>query len=230
MSSVIDGLIGFIDLLFKLSSSIGLPYYGVAIILFTILIKILLYPLTYKQTASMRKMMELSPAIADIQKKYASDKVKANQKIMELYAKEKANPYMGCLPLLIQMPILWAFYRALMVFPYGNEASAWFLGFNLTVTYGFTMDFHLLLPILSGLTTYFMSKTTSSKNVASQPESAQQTQKIMLIFMPFFLAYITASVPSGLGIYIITMNIVSALQTLYINNHLEKQKNKVKNA
>jgi YidC/Oxa1 family membrane protein insertase len=221
----------FYRFLFKLSSSVGLPYYGVAIILFTILIKILLYPLTYKQTASMRKMMELSPAIAEIQKKYASDKVKANQKIMELYAKEKANPYMGCLPLLIQMPILWAFYRALMVFPYGNEASAWFLGFNLTVTYGFTMDFHILLPVLSGITTYLMSKITSSTNsTASQPESAQQTQKIMLIFMPFFLAYITASVPSGFGIYIITMNIVSALQTLYINKHLEKQKKKVKNA
>nr|WP_052298689.1 YidC/Oxa1 family membrane protein insertase [Syntrophobotulus glycolicus] len=217
-------MINFLDILFNLTSLVGLPYYGVAIILFTIIIKIILFPLTYKQTASMRKMMELTPMITDIQKKYAKDKVKANQKVMELYAKEKANPYMGCLPLLIQMPILWAFYKALMIFPYGNEASAMFLGFNLTVKYGFTPDYHLILPIAAGLSTYLMSKTTSSSTVsASQPESAKQTQKIMLIVMPFFLAYITASVPSGLGIYIITMNIVSAIQTLYINNHLEKQ-------
>jgi YidC/Oxa1 family membrane protein insertase len=137
VNTVVQGMTTFLEWLFSLSSMIGLPYYGVAIILFTVIIKILLYPLTWKQMSSMRKMTELQPKMKELQKKYGNDKQKLNQKVMELYSKEQVNPYAGCLPIVIQLPILWAFYRTLYSFPYGNDASVWFLGFDITKSYGF---------------------------------------------------------------------------------------------
>lgn len=229
MSTVVQGMTTFLEWLFNLSSMIGLPYYGMAIILFTVIIKVLMYPLTWKQMTSMRKMTALQPKMKEIQKKYGKDKQKMNQKVMELYSKEKVSPYAGCLPILVQLPILWAFYRTLFQFPYGNDASVWFLGYNITVAYGLGLNYHLLLPLLAGATTYLMTKVSMATNPTSSkgsaPAGAEQTQKFMLIFMPFFLAYIVATVPSGLGIYILTMNVVSILQTIYINKKIAKEMN-----
>lgn len=234
MGAVVQAMTEFLQWLFNISSSVGLPYYGVAIILFTIIIKILLYPLTWKQTVSMRKMSELQPKMQELQKKYASNKEKLNQKMVELYSEEKVNPYAGCLPLLVQLPILWAFYRALYDFPYAQDASVWFLGYNITVSYGLSFDFHLVLPILAAASTYLMTKIStatapkSSSKAGTSQASIEQTQKMMLVIMPFFMAYIVATLPSGLGIYIVTMNIVSMLQTVYINKRIERQKEAAK--
>jgi len=239
VSTLVQGMTLILEWLFNLSSTIGLPYWGVAIILFTVIIKLLLYPLTVKQIVSMRKITELQPKVRDIQKKYGYDKQKMNQKIMELYSKEKANPYSGCLPLLVQIPILYIFYRSLfeLTARASNDPSFHFLGFNITETYGLTLDYHLLLPIVAGVTTYLMTKVSMANspkpemnpmnnkknNVAA---SAEQTQKIMLYIMPLFMAYIVISLPSGLGIYIVTMNIVSILQTIYIYKVLFKREEK----
>jgi len=225
VNAVVHYMTTFLEWLFYISSMIGLPYWGMAIVLFTIIIKMILYPLTRKQMVSMRRISELQPKMQALQKKYAHDRQKLNQKIMELYSDENVSPYAGCLPILIQLPILWVFYRTLYVFPYGNDASVWFLGFNITVAYGFTFSYHLILPLVAGVTTFFMTKVsmmmsqktsgTNSKD-NKMAATAEQTQKIMLIFMPFFVAYIVATLPSGLGIYIVTMNIMSFLQSLYI--------------
>jgi len=230
VSIIVDGMTTFLEWLFNLSSMIGLPYYGMAIVLFTIIIKVLMYPLTWKQTVSMRKMTELQPKMKELQKKYGSDKQKLNQKVMELYSKEQVSPYAGCLPIIIQLPILWAFYRTLYNFPYGNDSSVWFLGFDITKAYGFELSYHLILPIIAAATTYLMTKvSTATKPTAqSTPSGAEQSQKFMLIFMPFFLAYIVVTVPSGLGIYIITMNIMSILQTVYINKKISAEKEEAK--
>lgn len=237
MSTVVQGMTTFLEWLFSLSSMVGLPYYGVAIILFTIIIKILLYPLTWKQMKSMRKMSELQPKMKEIQKKYGNDKQKMNQKVMEMYSKEQVNPYAGCLPIVIQLPILWAFYQTLFKMPEnlnlnGTESSVQFLGFNIMATYGFALSYTLILPIVAAATTYLMTKvsTATSANNGSTPAAAEQTQKMMMIFMPFFMAYIVATLPSGLGIYIITMNVMSILQTIYINKKLAAEKEKVKAA
>lgn len=226
MSAVVDGMTTFLQWLFELSSMIGLPYYGVAIIIFTIIIKILLYPLTWKQMTSMRKMAELGPKMKELQKKYGKDKQKLQQKTMEMYSKEQVNPYAGCLPILVQLPIFFALYRTLLAFPYGTDASAYFLGFNLTVAYGLGLSYHLILPLAAGASTYLMTKismASNPKNAGSTP-GTEQTMKFMLIFMPIFLAYIVATVPSGLGLYIITMNGMSILQTIYINKKIQRQK------
>jgi YidC/Oxa1 family membrane protein insertase len=237
VSTVVQGMTTFLEWLFNLSSLIGLPYYGMAIVLFTVLIKILLYPLTWKQMTSMRKMTALQPKMKELQKKYGNDKQKLNQKVMELYSKEQVNPYAGCLPILIQLPILWAFYRTLFQLPttlglQGNEPSVWFLGYNITVAYGFPLSYHLLLPLLAGASTYLMTKvsTATNPNAGSAPSGAEQTQKFMLLFMPLFLAYIVGTLPSGLGLYIVTMNIMSIFQTIYINKKLSSEKAKAKAA
>ncbi|RNC28953.1 MAG: Membrane protein insertase YidC [Candidatus Dichloromethanomonas elyunquensis] len=233
MNTVVQGMTFFLEWLFSFSSMIGLPYYGVAIILFTIIIKILLYPLTWKQMISMRKMSELQPKMKELQKQYSHDKQKLNQKIMELYNKEQVNPYTGCLPVVIQLPILWAFYRMLYQFPQtlglqGSEPSVWFLGFNIMKAYGLTLSYHLILPIFAAVTTYLMTKVSTPTNPSSgsAPSSTEQTQKFMVMFMPFFLAYIVVTLPSGLGFYIVTMNVMSVLQTIYINRKLKADKEK----
>ena len=114
------------------------------------------------------------------------------------------------------------------------------LGFDITKAYGFSLDYHLLLPIIAAATTYIMTKvstaTNPSMNAAKDakpgtPQApAQQTQKFMFVVMPFFMAYIVATLPSGLGIYIITMNVVSMLQTVYINKKLAAEKQKAEAA
>ena len=232
MSTVVQGMTTFLQWLFEISSMIGLPYYGVAIIIFTIIIKILLYPLTWKQMTSMRKIAELGPKMKELQKKYGKDKQKLQQKTMELYSKEQVNPYAGCLPILLQLPVFFALYKTLLAFPYGTDLSSSFLGFNLTIAYGLNFSYHLILPIVAGVSTYFMTKVSMAstpKNTAA-PAGAEQTQKFMLIFMPIFLAYIVATVPSGLGLYIITMNGMSILQTIYINKKIIRDKESLQEA
>lgn len=213
-----QGMSYLLNILFNLCSAIGLPNYGVAIILLTILIKTIIYPLTYKQMASMRKMMDLQPKIKSIQEKYKNNKEKANAKVMELYKDNKVNPLGGCLPLLVQMPIFIALYSTLLYYPYGPDPTVHtFLYFDLTKSYGFALSYHLIMPVLAAASTYLQTKLTN-------PNSTDPTQKTMLYIMPLFFAYISATVPSGLALYWVTMNVVSILQQLYINHKLGKIK------
>lgn len=217
MDIFVNGMTQLLNFLFNISSAVGLPYYGVAIILLTMLIKTIIFPLTYKQMASMRKTVELQPKIKEIQQKYKNDKEKGNAKVMELYKEYNVNPMGGCLPILIQLPIFWALYATLLNFNYGASVSAsakWFLGFDLTVVYGFALTYHILLPLFAAATTYLQTKLTSP-NATTDP-----TQKTMLYIMPVFFAYISATVPSGLALYWVTMNIVSIFQQLFINKRL----------
>ena len=220
MSFIVDGMTSLLNILYNFSASVGFPNYGVAIILLTILIETLIYPLTYKQMASMRKTIDLQPKIKAIQEKHKDDKEKANAGVMELYKEHKVNPMGGCLPIVVQLPIFWALYSTLRNFPYGGSAAAthWFLGFDLTKIYGFTSPSHLLFPIFAALTTYLQTKVTN-------PNTSDPTQKTMLYLMPMFFAYISATVPSGLALYWVTMNVVSIFQQLYINRKLASARN-----
>lgn len=97
MNIIVEGMTYLLNILYQLSAAVGFPNYGVAIILLTILIKTIIYPLTYKQMASMRKTVDLQPKIKEIQVKYKNDKEKANAAVMELYKEHKVNP-MGGVP------------------------------------------------------------------------------------------------------------------------------------
>ncbi|WP_407306040.1 YidC/Oxa1 family membrane protein insertase [Desulfosporosinus sp. SB140] len=220
MNIIVQWMTYLLNILYNLSSAVGLPNYGVAIILLTILIKTIIYPLTYKQMASMRKTVDLQPKIKAIQAKHKNDKEKANAEVMELYKEHKVNPMGGCLPIVVQLPIFWGLYSTLRNFPYGASAASahWFLGFDLTKIYGFSPTYHIILPLFAAATTYFQTKVTNP-NASTDP-----TQKTMLYIMPLFFAYISATVPSGLALYWVTMNCVSILQQLYINRRLSNQK------
>ena len=112
LHSVLSGL-------YFLTEQLGFGSYGLAIILLTVIIKIILYPLTIKQLKSMKAMQKIQPELKKLQEKYKDKPQIMQQKLMQLYQKEGVNPMAGCLPLLIQMPILMAMYYTLFNFDYG---------------------------------------------------------------------------------------------------------------
>lgn len=200
-----DGLVGFLkgslDVLYHSTSFLGYENYGLAIILLTIIVKIILFPLTYKQMVSMKKMADLSPKIKELQAKHKSQPEKANAAMMELYKEHKVNPFSGCLPLIIQMPIFLGLYNALLK---PLPANSVFLGLNLNDKN------YIILALLAAGTTYLQSKLSGTN--PNDP-----TFKTMLYIMPLFLGYISYTVPAGLGLYWVTMNVMSILQQLVIN-------------
>lgn len=221
MNIIVEWMTALLKWLYSLTAVIGIPSYGIAIILLTILIKSIIYPLTWKQMASMRKTVDLQPKLQAIQKKYKDDPQTMNAKVMELYKENNVNPAGGCLPLVIQLPIFWALYSTLFHFNnyISDPSQTHFLWFNLT-----QKDPYYILAVLAAATSFFQTKVTSPSTAMSGNDAAASTQKTMLYVMPFFMGYITTTVPSGLGLYWVVMNIVSVLQQLYINRKLDKQK------
>lgn len=175
--------------------------YGISIILSTIIVRLLLYPLTVSQNKNMVAMRKLQPELDALQKKYGDNKEEYQKKTMELYQENKINPLGGCLPMLIQLPILWAFFRVLQNLPLG-EASE-FLG----VWVLSEPDKLFILPLLAAATTYLQSKMTVTDS----------SQKSMLIMMPIMIGIFSLNFPSGLVLYWITSNVFSIAQQAWLN-------------
>lgn len=218
MNIIVQWMTDLLKWLYNLTSLVGIANYGLAIILLTIIIKSLIFPLTWKQMKSMRKTVDIQPKVKELQKKYKNEPQKLNAEMMELYKTNNVNPAGGCLPILVQLPIFWALYSAL--FNFGNyiadPSQAYFLWFNLTAK-----DPYYILAVLAAATTFLQTKLTSATNPAA---ATDPTQKTMLYIMPVFMGYISTTVPSGLALYWVTMNIVSVLQQIYINRRLEREK------
>ena len=208
----------FLDFFYRL-----IPNYGVAIILLTVLIKILFFPLTQKSFESTSKMSMLSPKIEEIKKKYQGKPEKLNQEMMALYRKEGVNPVGGCLPLVLQMPIFFALFELLnnafdlrgapFIAPWIGDLSAP----ESLLPFGFT------LPLLNWdelrILPFVMLGTTLLQSRISQNPGATQTQmKMMMYAMPIFFFFILYSMPSGLVIYWTMQNVLSIAQQLYIND------------
>ncbi len=187
--------------------------YGWSIVIFTIIVKILLLPLTLKQSQSMKKMQELNPKLKEIQKKYAKDKQKMNEKTMELYKKENVNPAGGCLPLLIQFPVLIALFQVLRepqkyVFTpevYATVEKSFFWLKDLG-----SPDSLYILPVLAAATTYYQSKMMNNAN-AQNP-----TQNTMTIVMPLMIGWFALKFPSGLALYWVLSNLFQIVQQYFI--------------
>lgn len=194
--------------------------YGYAIIAFTLITKILLLPINMKQTHSTKRMNEIQPKMKALQEKYKGDKNKLNEKLMELYKEEKYNPASGCLPALIQLPIVIALFNVLkypVKFVFGNENAYaevakgfwWMTNISLPETKATLLmvgTFAIpILAIVSGVTTYIQMKMVS-------PNSTDPTQKSMTNMMPIMFAFITYTVPAGLAIYWIFGNIFTIVQ------------------
>lgn len=175
--------------------------YGVAIILLTLAIRGAMYPLTVKQVRSMAVMKELQPRMKQLQEKYKDNPQEYQKRMMELYREKKANPLGGCLPLLVQLPFLWALFTVLREFPEDFPVSPFFLGMDLSAP-----DPYYILPILSGLTTYFqMNMTMTDPN-----------QRAMMMIMPVVIAWISITFPAGLVLYWVVSNLFSIGQQYVI--------------
>jgi YidC/Oxa1 family membrane protein insertase len=192
--------------MYGLTASLGIPNYGLAIIFMTIAIKVVLFPLTQKQLKSMRGMQEIQPKLKYIQEKYKDDPQTMQVKVMEMYKENGVNPFGGCLPLLIQMPIFIAFYQSLLNFNFKVAEHASFLWIpNIG-----DKDPFFLLAVLAALTTYLQQRVT-------MVDITDTTQKTMLYIMPLFMAWIAATMPAGLPLYWVVFNILGILQQLYVN-------------
>ena len=190
--------------------------WGVAIVILSLLIYLLLYPLTLKQMRSMKKMQALQPAIEELRKTYKDNPQKLNTEIMKLYREYKVNPFSGCLPLLLQMPIFFALYQVLIrsvalkgaKFLWIKDLSSPDRLFTLPASIPFLGNEINLLPILMTIGMFIQQKFSMGATSAS---SAEQ-QKLMLILFPLMFGFIFYHMPSGLVLY---WFINSALMLLY---------------
>ena len=197
-----DSFIAFLQAIltvfYNISGYIGFANYGVAIILMTIVIKILLYPLTVKQIKSMKAMQDLQPKMKELQEKFKDKPEKLQQELAALYKNSGVNPLAGCLPLLAQMPILMGIFFAIRDYSYIGDPTFFWLS-NLSVA-----DHIYVLPILSAVTTYIQQKQTMNDD---NPQT-----KMMMYFMPIFIGYISINFPSGLVLYWVVSNIAQIIQ------------------
>ena len=184
--------------------------YGWSIILLTLLINVLIFPLRHKSVVSMRKMQELQPEMKAIQARYkdlkATDpaKQKMNQEVMELYRKHGANPASGCLPMLATMPILFSFYRLLSMAIEIRGAP-----FMLWITDLSVSDPLYITPVVMGATMVFQQRL--------QPAGADPMQRKMMMMMPVVFTFMFLSAPSGLVVYWMTSNVIGIGQQLLTN-------------
>ena len=189
-----------VQFFYNLTASLGFPSYGIAIIILTIVIKVLLLPFALKQIKSMKGMQEIQPKVAALQKKYKNDRAKLSIEMQKLYREHNISPLAGCLPLLIQMPFLVSIFYALQGFQY-DPAHASFLWLSSLAS----KDPTYVLPILSAVSTWALSAQTAPKN-------AEGPQKMMTYFSPRFIGYISINFPSGLVIYWVVSNLFQLVQ------------------
>ena len=189
-----------------------IPNYGVVVILFAFLIKLLLNPLTVKTFESTRKMQALAPEINKIKERYKNDPQKMSRAQMELYKSSGANPMGGCLPMLIQMPILvsvFSIFRSKIEFrgaPFFGWIDDLSVPDTLTELGGFPIN---ILPVLMGSTMFIQQKMMAAPN-------ADANQKTMMYVMNAFFLFLFYSFPSGLNLYYFVFNLLSIIQQKYM--------------
>jgi len=193
------------------------PNWGLAIILLTLVIKIIFFPLTYSSTKSMARMAELQPKVKAIRSKYKKAKSdiaqrrEMNEEMMKLYKEHGVNPAGGCLPLLIQFPIFVGVYQMLVAAVEFRHAPLGLWIRDLSVR-----DPYYVIPILMGITQFISQKMT--------PTSADPTQAKMMLIMPFFMTIIFINLQSGLVLYWLTSNVLQIAQQAIMNRMMARQK------
>lgn len=188
--------------------------YGIVIILLTIIVRLILTPLTISQTRSMAKMQKMQPQIKELQKKYKDDKQKLQQETMEFYKKNNVNPLAGCLPLILQMPVFFALFQTLRnpterVTDIVKDFD--FLWMNLN-----ERDPYYILVILMVVTMFFSTKLSTT-----DPKQS----KIMYL-MPVVFGFISWQFPAGILVYWVTTNIWSIGQQYIVNRIVKRDRGK----
>ncbi|MFL5783983.1 MAG: membrane protein insertase YidC [Bacteriovoracaceae bacterium] len=180
--------------------------YGVAIILLTLTIRLITFPLQWKSTVSMKKLQEVQPELTKIREKFKDDPQRLQKESMELFKKSGANPMGGCLPLLLQMPVFFAFYKVLYSAVELVDAP-----FMLWIKDLSNKDPYFVLPVLMTLAMFLQQRLTP--NTISDP-----VQRKIMMFMPLVFGFIMKDLPSGLCLYIFVSTIFGILQQVLVFN------------
>jgi len=182
------------------------PNYGVSIILLTFLIRLITFPLQYKSIVSMKKLQLVQPELTKIREKFKDDPARMQKESMELFKKSGANPIGGCLPLLLQMPVFFAFYKVLnnSVELVGAPFIMWIMDLS-------NKDPYYVLPVLMTGAMFIQQKLTP--NTMTDP-----VQKKVMMFMPIIFGFIMKDLPSGLSLYIFVSTILGILQQVFVFN------------
>lgn len=198
--------------------------YGIAIIIFTIVVRTILFPLYNSQMKQSAMMSELQPELNKLQKQYGADKEKYNQKVMEFYQETGMNPAKGCLPLIIQMPILFGLFAALrspLDYYTSNTEAILAIHQSFLWIQDLSQPDKWILPILAGITTYFSFKITASAN----PQT-QGSMKAMQYIFPLMIVWWGRSFPAGLTIYWFVGTLYMCIQQKVVFAKIKKDRKK----
>lgn len=201
---------------------------GIAIIIVTILIRLILVPLSLKAIKSQKALQELQPKMDEIKKKYKDDKQKQSAELMKFYKENKINPMASCLPMLIQLPIIFALYR---VFREGlaNESMEHLYSFvacpeSISPMFLGLVDMaapNLIMAIIAGILQFIQSKMMFAKQKQKQSGMAGMLGKQMTYFMPVMTVFIAMSLPAGLALYWITTTLFAIGQQYVVMKKTE---------
>jgi YidC/Oxa1 family membrane protein insertase len=178
--------------------------YGIAIIIITVILKGLFFPLTHKSYKSMKGMQKIQPEMNKIREKYKNDRDAMNKAVMELYRDHKVNPLGGCLPMVVQIPVFFALYKALMFSIELRHAPFFFWITDLS-----DKDPYYVTPVIMGITMFVQQKMT--------PSQMDPVQAKMMLALPVVFTFMFLSFPSGLVLYWLVNNILTIGQQTYIN-------------
>jgi YidC/Oxa1 family membrane protein insertase len=182
--------------------------YGIAIIIVTVVLKVLFFPLTYKSYKSMKDMQKLQPKMAALKEKFKNDRDAMNKAVMELYKENKVNPMGGCLPMIVQIPVFFALYKSLMFSIELRHAPFMFWIQDLSAK-----DPFYVTPLIMGVTMFIQQKMTPTAGM--DPMQAK-----MMLMLPVVFTFMFLNFPSGLVLYWLVNNILTIGQQYYINKQL----------
>lgn len=199
--------------------------YGITLIVFTVIVKGVLFPLYADQIKHSSRMADMQPKMQSLQKKYANDKETLNIKMMELYKEEKFNPMRGCLPMLIQMPIIFGLFALLRnptTFIKSNEmlmavheAFLWIPDLSQPDPW--------ILPVLAGISTFISFSQTQKNTQVGDGNSMASMMKMMRYFFPIMIVWMGRSFPAGLTIYWFVGTLFQIAQTGALNRWKKKK-------
>ncbi len=225
LTSISKVLLAFLNAVHRV-----IPNYGISIIILTIIIKAILFPLTRKSQVSMFRMQQLQPMVSQLKEKYKHDKQRMGKEQMLLFKKHGANPMSGCLPMLLQLPVFFALFRTLQLSFEMRQAPFMFWINDLSrpdtlLLLPFTIPFLgnalNILPLIMTGASFAQMKLTPKAPAA---DSQAQAQQKMMSFMPIMFAFILYHMPSGLTVYWTTSTIFSIIESLVIRRSLKKVK------
>jgi YidC/Oxa1 family membrane protein insertase len=178
--------------------------YGWSIVIVTIILRLFTLPLMVKQLKSSKMMQALQPEMQKVREKYKKDQQKMQQETMKLFQQNNVNPLAGCLPILVQMPILIAFYHAIMRNAnIANHSFLWLPDLG-------SPDPYYILPVLAGVTTYFQQKMMGM--------NANPQMKMLMVILPFMIAFFALSFASALSLYWVIGNLFTITQTYFMKD------------